>query len=251
MDKNNNVTVEDIHSYIDGELSDDAAVLVRAYLDAHPDAAAVAEDYREINAAILSRAAMADSLPLPERHIDAVNRRPHAPLVAASVALLAAGAVAGWVAHASLTPRSDVLDILAREAGASWATYAPDARRPVEIAAEDTLQLELWLTNRTGRVIAVPALDDQGLTFLGGRLVTGENKPAALLMYQDTAGRRLVVLMSPEFAGDGPTGMHFRRQPDSAAVIWANGQEGFGVAGPFSEDELRRAAVAVRDGFAL
>ncbi|MCV2866406.1 anti-sigma factor family protein [Albidovulum sediminicola] len=251
MVQDNKITVEDIHAYVDGELSEDAAALVRDFLDKHPEAATVAEDYRAINAAILTRAAMADRVPLPERHIEAVNRKPRAPLIAASLALMAAGAAAGWVAHAVLTPRPDVLDLLASEAGASWATYAPDARRPVEIAAADASQLVRWLANRTGRSVVVPTLDDQGLAFMGGRLVAGGNRPAALLMYQDSAGRRLVVLMSPEFAGDGPTGMHFRRQTESAAVIWANGKEGFGVAGPFSEEELKRAAVVVRDSFAL
>ncbi|WP_129636054.1 anti-sigma factor [Tropicimonas sp. IMCC6043] len=245
------VTVEDIHAYIDGELSDHAAALVRAYLHEHPDAAEVAADYEAINAAILSRSARADALPVPEEHIKAVRGRRRAPLLAASVALIAAGASAGWVAHGMFSPQTNVLDNLARETGANWVTYAPDARRPVELAAADAAQLADWLTNRTGRSVAVPMLDDQGFTFLGGRLVAGETRPAAMLMYQDTTGRRLVVLMSPEFTGDGPTGMHFRRQTESASVIWANGKEGFGVAGPFSEEELRRAAVAVRDGFAL
>lgn len=248
-DSGTNVTAEDIHAYVDGQLGEDSAAIVRAWLAENPEAAAVAEDYRLINAAIRSRADAAEMTPVPIEQIAAVQaRRSLLPAVAAAAVLLAVGAGAGWFLRGYATPEPSVLDQLAMASGAVWATYAPDARRPVEVAAAD--DLSHWLTNRVGQDVRVPALDALGLTFVGGRLVTGEAGPAAMLMYQDVAGRRLIVYVSPELAGDGPTGMHFRPRPEAGAVIWANGKTGFGVAGPFTEGELTEAAMSVRDSFA-
>lgn len=248
-DNDPTVTAEDIHAYVDGQLGEDAAAIVRDFLAQNPEAAAVAEDYRMFNEAIRLRAGAADGTPVPMAQLAAVQgRRSILPAVAASVALLAVGIGSGWVLRGYATPEPSVLDQLAMASGTVWATYAPDARRPIEVAAAD--DLSRWLTNRVGQEVRVPALDALGLAFVGGRLVTGETGPAAMLMYQDTGGRRLVVFVSPELAGDGPTGMHFRPRPDAGAVIWANGKTGFGVAGPFTEGELTDAAKAVRDGFA-
>lgn len=247
-DSETKVTAEDLHAYVDGQLGENAAAIVRKHLAATPEAAAVAEDYRMINQAIRSRADSAARTPVPMGQIAAVRgRRRLLPTVAAAIALLSAGAGTGWFVRGSVMVEPSVLDQLALASGAVWTTYAPDARRPVEVVAAD--DLSRWLTNRVGQDVRVPALDVLGFTFVGGRLVAGETGPAAMLMYQDQAGRRLVVYVSPELVGHGPTGMHFRRQRDAGAVIWANGKTGFGVAGPFTEGELTDAARAVRDGF--
>jgi anti-sigma factor RsiW len=71
----------------------------------------------------------------------------------------------------------------------------PDPTHPVEI--RDRAQLVAWAAQRLGRSVAVPDLALSGYRFMGGRIVATAHGPAALLMYDNDHGLRLVMLMRP------------------------------------------------------
>jgi anti-sigma factor RsiW len=249
-DSEHPIMADNIHAFVDGELSDEVAQRVAAYLSENPEAMDIAEDYRFINAAIRSQTQHLLLEPVAPDHLRIVRDfRPAIMQAAAAVVLLAAGMGTGWLARDFQDRDVGVLDQLAHASNAVWITYAPDTTHPVELSAAEAPQLGAWLTDRIGQSVPIPRMDDLGFKFLGGRLLTGDGKPAAMLMYEDSRGRRLIVYVSPELTGDGPTGMHYREQGTAAMMVWANGKTGFAVAGPFSEAELTNAAQLVRAQF--
>lgn len=111
------------------------------------------------------------------------GERPSA--AAAEVLLLALGGAAGWTLHGrNSSPPGRGIDALAQEAAASYAVYAPDLERPIEIPASDLAALDQWVSRRIGRPVRAPDLSGSGFRLLGGRLVATPNGTAGMFLYQ-------------------------------------------------------------------
>ena len=95
------------------------------------------------------------------------------------------------------------LAALAQEAAYSYNVYAPDRVRPVEIRASDSAQLVQWASNRLHQPVKVPDLAASGYRLMGGRVVATSHGPAAMFMYDDDHGERLVVLTRPMTTDQG------------------------------------------------
>lgn len=95
--------------------------------------------------------------------------------------------------------------------------------------------------------LTIPRLGDLGFELVGGRLIVGEHAPAALLMYENDEGRRIVLYVRNDLPeGEGEAPMKYERHADTGVVAWAQGTTGFGLAGGFSEKELLPAAQLVQ-----
>ncbi|MEY4751186.1 MAG: hypothetical protein RIQ60_3400 [Pseudomonadota bacterium] len=119
---------------------------------------------------------------------------------AGAVAQLSAGADgAAATGGASITPAT-VAHSLMRDAMVAHVVYTSDARRPVEVPANEHEQLVRWLSRRLGRPLQMPALADLGWDLVGGRLLPGDtggtSAARAQFMYQDKAGQRLTLYLS-------------------------------------------------------
>ncbi len=79
----------------------------------------------------------------------------------------------------------------------SYAVYAADKRRPVEVWATQKDDLTRWLTNRLNRPVAPPDLSSLQYQLLGGRLIATSHGPAALFMYENPRGVRLAIYVRP------------------------------------------------------
>ena len=86
---------------------------------------------------------------------------------------------------------------LADEAAYTYQVYAADKGRPVEIKASDQADLIKWVSNRLRHTVSEPDLSASGYRFMGGRLVATAHGPAAMFMYDDDRGTRLVMLTRP------------------------------------------------------
>jgi anti-sigma factor RsiW len=114
----------------------------------------------------------------------------------------AAGGAGGWLLGGQSGPRpgttASALAVLQQQALSSYAVYAPDQRRPIELEANRRDDLARWLSHRLNRPVAPPDLAALGYRLLGGRLVaTEQGGAAALFMYEDDQGTRLAILMRP------------------------------------------------------
>jgi anti-sigma factor RsiW len=74
--------------------------------------------------------------------------------------------------------------------------YAPERRHAVEVAAAQDDHLVTWLSKRLNRTLTIPSLHGYECELVGGRLLPGEDGPAAQFMYQDASGERHMLYMA-------------------------------------------------------
>ena len=67
----------------------------------------------------------------------------------------------------------------------------------MELWAAQRDDLARWLSNRLNRPVWPPDLTASGYHLLGGRLAAASRGPAALFVYENDSGRRLVLYVRP------------------------------------------------------
>jgi anti-sigma factor RsiW len=248
---NRPITEEDLHAHVDRFLEPERQAEVAAYLEDHPDVArriAAFSDQRDLLRKAL--APIADE-PLPpqfnlSRIIENRRRRP-SPVwwAVAAVLMLSIGGLGGWVIRGGIQASPGGLAALAQEAAASYNVYAPDRVRPVEMRASDSAQLVQWVSSRLHQPVKVPDLTGSGYRLMGGRLVATSHGPAAMFMYDDDRGDRLVVLTRP-MASDQSAPMAPHSRGDVAGFAWADGGMGYSLVGQVAAESLKPIANEVR-----
>lgn len=221
---------------------------LRALAETDAGLAALVADWDRQDAAIRALYAPIAEEPLPDHlraMITAARQTPtrrRLPLwrIAASVALLAFGFGAGW--GGARLMQAPALPSLAQAAMAGFATYAVEARHPVEVAADDETHLVQWLSKRLGTPFRPPDLSANGFRLLGGRLLPGATSPAALLMYEDDLGRRLALYLTRSDGAESD--LAFAEEPGRQAFWWVEGDLGCALAGDLPRETLRRLAIA-------
>jgi len=253
---NRPITEDDLHAYVDRVLEPERWAEVASYLDAHPDVArrvAIFADQRESLRTALAPIA---EEPLPPElnlaHIIDGRRQRHPPawwaLAAAAMLLIAIGGAGGWIIRGELQAVplvSSGLAALAQEAADSYSVYAPDHVHPVEVRAPDTPELVQWMSDRLHQAVKVPDLSTSGFRLMGGRLIATSHGPAAMFMYDDDHGERLVVLTRP-MTTDQNEPMRPHSGGDVAGFAWADNGMGYSLVGPSSAKALRPIADDVR-----
>jgi anti-sigma factor RsiW len=246
------ITEDDLHAYVDHVLEPERQAEVAAYLDVHPDVAnrvAAFTGQRELLRAALAPIA---EEPLPpelslSRIIEQRTRRtPVVRWAMAAMLLLCIGSATGWVVRGALQPSPEGLVALAQEATASYNVYARDRVRPVEVRAGDAAQLVQWVSDRLHRPVKVPDLTTSGYRLMGGRVVATSHGPAAMFMYDDDHGSRLVVLTRPMSSTDLNAPMTAQLQGDLGGFAWADDGLGYSLIGHAAPESLRPIANEVR-----
>lgn len=195
------VSEEDLHAYVDGRLDAERRDTVDRYLRDHPRVAAdITTDISQRNALREAfRAYAASPTPLQlnlTRLVEERLRRHRAPWRLAAAIILAFGVGAGGGLWFGSRPSTGI-SVLAEEAAVSYAVYAVDQRRPVEIPAEHRDVMTRWLSNRLSRRVTPPDLSTLGYELLGGRLVASPLGAAALFVYENVHGKRLIIYVRP------------------------------------------------------
>ncbi|MGV8989630.1 MAG: anti-sigma factor family protein [Cypionkella sp.] len=165
--------------------------------------------------------------------------------IAAAIALVAFGAVAGWVAALQQFPGPAEAD-LATEAMRAFATYTVEVVHPVEVPASDAAHLEGWLSKRIGRPISPPDLSGDGFHLLGGRVVPDSHGTAALMMYENDLGQRLTLYVAPSPAGP-ETAFRFAKSEGAQGFWWVDNQLGCALVGDLPRDSLRKISLSAYD----
>lgn len=264
-----------LHAYVDGQL--DAAGRERVEQRLRQDAAARAAVTRWRAQREELRALQRDLLdePIPARLLAAAQQprhrspgwRPWTQALAAGV-LLVLGIGLGWVGHRELGSSGQGPDgglaraqvpvlaqALARDAMAAHVVYAPDARRPVEIGADQQELLLRWLSKRLGRSLKLPQLDPLGWQLVGGRLLSGDTRGAAparaQFMYENTQGQRLTLYLSvlasattsagrTTSAADPGAAFSYASEGTAQSFFWTDGSFGYALVGELPREALHR-----------
>jgi anti-sigma factor RsiW len=246
------ITEDDLHAFVDHALEPERRVEVASYLDDHPDVAgrvaAFATQREQLRGALAS---IVDE-PLPaelnlSHVIEGRRRRPRRAWGAiAALLLLGLGGLGGWTMHSVMQEGSNGLSSLAQEAAYSYNVYAPDRVRPVEIRASNSSELTQWVSNRLKQPVKVPDLSVSGYRLMGGRLVATSHGPAAMFMYDDDRGDRLVVLTRPMSNRNLDTPMMPQSTGGVAGFVWADDGMGYTLVGQLPGDTLKPIANAIR-----
>lgn len=245
--------LQDLHAYVDRQLPPHARQRVEAWLDANPVAKRRAEDYAAIREGLRALYDPALSDPIPRR----LRRRPRQwlrPLgaLAASLFLLLTGIWIGMQVErgvqGSLVAEAPSV---AREAAIAYAVYTPEVRHPVEVPGDQEQHLVAWLTKRMGAPVRAPRLDELGFVLVGGRLLSSNDGPGALLMYENTAGRRVVLYACRHEERERTTAFRFTQEEGIAVFYWFEGSLSYALAGEIDRSGLLALAESVYQQIAM
>lgn len=237
---------DELHAYVDERLDPERRRAVARYLAANPDQALRIEgwqnDARQLRAALSGLAGQAANPQLDPLHIRRdLRRRRQRQWANAAVLLIAlgVGGLGGWQAReasllASNLPMADALQAHRLFADAT----------ALDLSARDPQRLQAWLGQHFRHVGNLPDLSAYGFTPLGARLLSNEQGPAALLVFEDAQGQRVsLFLRSP--------GEHFARMPSGERVdgqlqarYWSRGDYNYALVSAASDGrgaDLRKA----------
>jgi anti-sigma factor RsiW len=256
MTDNRPVTEDDLHAYVDAVLDSGRRTEIEAYLETHPEIADRVRRYVQQRADLRAALRPIVEEPIPpelnlKRMIDA-RRLATASWwrAAAAILLICVGAGGGWSLRGAvgLPPAAlpSGIEALAQEAADSYAVYAPDHTRPVEIRAADRTELVNWAVERLHHPLAVPDLSASGYRFMGGRMVATPHGPAVLFMYDNDHGTRLVMLSRRMEEVDQTARMTPHAQGDVDGFVWADDGIGYSLVGPLPSPTLHPIADEIR-----
>lgn len=239
---------EDLHAYVDGQLSKDRQMEVEEYLRENPEQAKVVQSWKSQNEALQSLyqpVPSADDLNLIRR--TAKMTRParfSAFQLAASFLILITGGILGSFLTLNLNIQHDTaqyVQSLDEASRTGFAVYASEVRHPVEVGADEEEHLVSWLGKRLGTKFVAPELKQYGFDLIGGRLVPFAGKPGAMLMYENSSGERLTVMIGQQQSNE-KTGFRFAKAEDIRTFYWMDGELGYALSGAIDRPLLQALA---------
>lgn len=247
------INEDDLNGFVDQRLDAARHAEVIAYLDSHPDVARRVAGYREQRDQLRDAFGAVAEEPIPpeldlSRMIaDRQLPRPASrwPTAVAATILLTFGVASGWIAHDMALPSPTGVKAVAQEAVASYMAYGSDQFRPVEIRATERDALAEWAATQLSHPVSIPDLTASGYRFMGGRVVPTNHGPAAMFMYDDDKGTRVVMLARPMITEpDMP--MTRYSDGDVNGYAWSDGGLGYGLVGPMEPATLHPIANEMR-----
>lgn len=249
----NPVNRDQLMAYVDGNLDAEARARVEAYLATNAEAAAEVALMQRQADAIRTLYAPVAAEPIPERlsvqrlasRRSRDSRRLWTNLVAAML-ILALGLGAGWMLRGGVSSPG-IADRLIADAVSAHTVYVLEKRHAVEVDGTETEHLSSWLSNRLQTSLAMPDLSAAGLSFLGGRLLPAPDVPggrAAQLMYEDEAGARLTLYVTPSMGPDTPR-YELASLGLDTALFWSDAVLTCTITAPYPAEKLQSIARTV------
>src|SRR5580704_4497866 len=187
-----NISEDELHAYVDGELAAERRGAVEAWLATHPEDAANVAAWRKLSDLIQARYGAVADEKIPSRlNIGRMAcRRRNRWIAAASAAALVtfiAGGFVGWKVRAVESPSPSDLSRFTADALEAYRLYVVEVRHPVEVPGDQRPHLMEWLSKRLGSPLLAPQLDTMGLKLVGGRLLPGPTGATAFFMYENAS----------------------------------------------------------------
>lgn len=262
---------DEIHAYVDGQLAPERRADVERVVASDPEVAARVGFYRRLNAELHRRYDHVLAEPVPrewgptpvwQRRVRD-RRAPTLRQFGIAAAWLFGGLIAGWSTHDLVVPPTVVERVVERpapifdQAAVAYAVFSPEVRHPVEVRADEAQHLMSWLSNRMGRPIKAPNLDDAGWHLMGGRLLPvvedspGNRHVACQFMFERPDGARLTVYYKGATARNAePSAFRYAEQTNGVGVVyWFDDKLGYAIAGKLPKDQLTVLARKIYDQF--
>jgi len=228
----------ELHAYFDSELPDARQAEVAAWLEDHPEAQDMLDDWA------LQAAELKASFPAGE----GLSLRRPAPrnfgwqAMAATVAVAVIGAGGGWALRGAMEPAAGVAPV--QMAMDAHLTFVSEVIHPVEVQAAEEDHLLKWLSNRLGGDIQAPDLASAGYTLLGGRLLPNMGENAGQFMYENEAGARVTLYVTPT-PDAAEIAFQFLELNGLEAFYWVDKEMSYALVGQVNKDTLRGLAIEV------
>jgi anti-sigma factor RsiW len=250
----------ELHAYVDGQLTPDRVAAVEEALAIEPALAARVAAFRGLNVDLRDALDPILAEPIPDRLLAAAvppragrgAARRWMPPAFAAAATLVLGLGLGWMGRGLSIEDAGTPTTFARQAAFTHALYAADARRPVEVWANEEKSLVTWLTRRLGHSIHAPDLNALGYALVGGRLVAGNEKPTALLMYENADKQRLTLQVRKDTrhidakpGGSGDTAFRYAIENGIGIFYWVDTDCGYALSGNLDRTQLLALARVV------
>lgn len=245
-----------LHAYVDGQLSVDARQEVEAGLANNPEALEQVRDYQQINDLLrqiydpILEEPVPSTMLAPKRF---KNLRWLYTQAAAALLLLSIGLFGGFYLglNQELIPitADSESDHVVTEAVMAYTVYTPEVRHPVEVSGDQREHLVGWLSKRMGRKIIAPHLEPLNMQLLGGRLISSDDGPGALLMYEDPNGNRIVIYAC--HSDEKSSAFHYAEQQGVSVFYWVDSDISYAIAGEMEREKLQPLAESVYDQLIL
>ena len=191
----------DLHAYVDHQLSDADRRLVETFLASNAQVAAQVrawqQDAQQLRAALggaLQQPANPDLDPALIRH--RLKRQSRRHLASAAVLLIAVsvGGLSGWKAR-EMTLLSAALPMA--DAMQAYRLFAQQGMLPADYKVSDDGDMQGWLDRYFTQANRLPDLSGAGFKPVSGRLLSTEQGPAAMVVYEDRSGHKVSFYVRP------------------------------------------------------
>ncbi|EJM69841.1 anti-sigma factor family protein [Pseudomonas sp. GM55] len=226
----------DLHAYVDHQLSDADRRLVETFLASNPEMSAQVRAW-QLDAQQL-RAALGGALQQPANpNLDPalirrrLKRQSRRHLASAAVLLIAVGVggFSGWQARqmtlvGAPLPMTDALQ--------AYRLIAQQEILPADYKASDDGDMQGWLDRYFTRANRLPDLTGAGFKPVSGRLLSTDQGPAAMVVYQNLRGQKISFYVRPP----GPKNFMLPRGSRSdgglQAEYWSGGGYNYAMVSP-------------------
>lgn len=241
----NTIENNQLHRYVDGDLSDAETERVGEYIENNPDAREIVNQYRLINQRLDEIYSDNPSRPIPARLLLAASsqKRFTVSRIAASLLWLGLGGFIGFSIQQN-SIEDQTFRPLPVEAANAHAVYVPEVRHPVEVNASERQHLNAWLSKRLDRPISAPDLRKAGFDLIGGRLLPDGHRAAAQFMYEDVNGERVTLFIRQ--AGNDEQSSFLHAESNGLGIVyWVDNGLAYAITAAASREQLTNAAEMV------
>ena len=226
----------DLHAYVDHQLSEDDRRLVETFLTSNPQVCAQVrawqQDAQQLRAA-LSGALQQPANPTldPAMIRQRLKRQSRRHLASAAALLIAVsiGGFSGWQARemafvSTQLPMTDALQ--------AYRLIAQQGILPADYKASDDGDMQGWLDRYFTQANRLPDLSGAGFKPASGRLLSTEQGPAAMVVYENQGGQKISFYVRPP----GPKNYLLPRGSRSdgglQAEYWSGGGYNYAMVSP-------------------
>ncbi|RVD74991.1 anti-sigma factor family protein [Pseudomonas koreensis] len=227
----------DLHAYVDHQLSEADRRVLDAWLANHPDAAAQVrawqQDAQQLRAALGGALQQPDNPELDPALIrQRLKRQSHRRLASAAVLLIAVGigGFSGWQAREMTLVRSSVLPMT--DALQAYRLIAQQGILPADYKVDTDGDMQRWLDRYFTQASRLPDLKSAGFEPVSGRLLSTDEGPAAMVMYEDRSGHKVSFYVRPPGPKNTFLPRGSRSDGDLQADYWSGGGYNYAMVSP-------------------
>ncbi|CAI8827772.1 putative transmembrane transcriptional regulator (Anti-sigma factor) [Pseudomonas sp. IT-232MI5] len=227
----------DLHAYVDHQLSDADRRVLETWLASHPDEAAQVrawqQDAQQLRAA-LSGALQQPANPAldPAMIRQRRQRQSRRHLASAAVLLIAVsvGGFSGWQAREMTLVRPSMLPMT--DALQAYRLIAQQGMLPADYKVDSDGDMQRWLDRYFNRASRLPDLKAAGFEPVSGRLLSTDEGPAAMVMYEDGSGHKVSFYVRPPGPKNTFLPRGSRSDGDLQAEYWSGGGYNYAMVSP-------------------